>query len=112
MYFVENDSSSCADPLELNDEFEAQCDTAEYEAKMSRLLHDAYKRLKIENPEGARNWKKAMRLLSKGDHYLPVLCGAEFPTENPIADFLKPFGVGLLIAVVIAIVIFLMGMRH
>lgn len=33
MYFVENDPSSCEDPLALNDEFEAQCDTAEYEAR-------------------------------------------------------------------------------
>lgn len=112
MYFVENDATSCEDPLALNDEFEAKCDTAEYEAKMSRLLHHAYKRLKADDPERVRRWQEAMRLLSKGDHYLPVLWEAEFPSELPIRDFLKPFGVGLLIAVVIAIVTFLVVARH
>lgn len=54
MYFVENDPTSCADPLELNEEFEAQYDTAEYESKIARLLHNAHKRLKVENPETVR----------------------------------------------------------
>jgi hypothetical protein len=112
MYFVENDTTSCIDPLELNEEFEAQCDTAEYEAKMSRLLHHAYERIKEEDPGNLRNWKESMNLLYKGDHYLPVLWEAKFPSEHPIRDFLKPFGVGLLIALVIAIVIFLVGLRH
>lgn len=35
MYFVENDDASCADPLELNQEFEEQYDTAEYETKIA-----------------------------------------------------------------------------
>jgi len=109
---VENDAASCDDPLELIDEFEAQCNTTEYEAKMSRLLHHSYKRLKAENPERMRHWQEAMRLLSKGDHYLPVLWDAEFPSEHPIRDFLKPFAVGLLTAVVIAIVVFLFALRH
>jgi hypothetical protein len=34
---------ACADPLELNEEFEAQYDTAEYESKIARLLHNAVK---------------------------------------------------------------------
>jgi hypothetical protein len=113
MYFVENDATSCGDPLELNDEFEAQCDTAEYETKMSRLLHHAYTRIKAEDPGKVRNWKESMSLLHKGDHYLPVLWAANFPSEHPARDFLKPFGVGLLIALIVAIVIFVVGgMQH
>jgi hypothetical protein len=73
MYFVENDPTSCDKPLELNEEFEAHYDTPEYEAKMSGLLHRAYKRLKKDNPERIRNWDQAMRVLQGGDHYLPVL---------------------------------------
>jgi hypothetical protein len=112
MYFVENDPSSCEDPLALNDEFEAQCDTAEYEAKMSRLLHHAYERLKVESPDRVRNWKDAIRLLSRGDHYLPVLWAADFPSDHPIRDFLKPVGIGFLIAVVAAIVAILVSLRR
>ena len=48
MYFTESDDS-CVSPLELNEEFEAKYDTAEYEPKISRLLHEAHKRLKDEN---------------------------------------------------------------
>jgi hypothetical protein len=36
MYFTESDATSCDSPLKLNDEFEAQYDTTEYEAKISR----------------------------------------------------------------------------
>ena len=113
MYFVENDATSCLNPVELNDEFEAQCDTTAYEAKMSRLLHHAYRRLQADDPERLRTWKEAMSLLYKGDHYLPVLWEAEFPSEHPIGDFLRPFGVGVLLALVIAIIIFLVVVsRH
>jgi hypothetical protein len=73
MYFVENDAASCANPLELNEEFEAQFDTAEYESKIARLLHSAYKRLQMEDPEEVRRWDQAISALRDGDHYLPVM---------------------------------------
>jgi hypothetical protein len=73
MYFVENDPASCANPLELNEEFEAQFDTGEYESKIARLLHRAYKRLKMEDPQKVSHWDQAIRTLSDGDHYLPVM---------------------------------------
>jgi hypothetical protein len=82
MYFAENDPASCSNPIELNDEFEAQCDTPEYESKIKQLLHHAYKRLKTEESEKARNWDDAMRTLYDGDHYLPVLWGARGSNEN------------------------------
>ena len=34
LWFTETDPASCSNPIELNDEFEAQCDTQEYERKM------------------------------------------------------------------------------
>lgn len=73
MYFVENDPASCPDPLELNDEFEAQYETGEYETKIRALLRRAYKRLKKENPTKVRNWDDAVQTLCGGDHYLPVM---------------------------------------
>ena len=79
MYFTESDPASCGDPFNLNDEFEQKYDTAEYEAKMSRLLHRAYKRLKAENPAGKFQWDEAISTLEKGDHYVLVLWGPHPP---------------------------------
>jgi hypothetical protein len=73
MYFTESDPASCDNPIELNDEFEAEHETKEYETKISRLLHHAHSRLKKENPERARNWDEAIRTLRKGDHYLLIM---------------------------------------
>jgi hypothetical protein len=67
MYFAENDSASCPNPLELNREFEARCDSAEYEIKTARLLHHAYERLRAEDPERVHHWDQAIRVLRKGD---------------------------------------------
>ena len=73
MYFTESDASSCENPIALNDDFESQYDTKEYETKISSLLHHAYVRLKEENSERTRNWENAIRTLRKGDHYLLVM---------------------------------------
>jgi len=81
MYFTESDPASCGDPVSLNDEFEEKCDTAEYEAKMSRLLHRAYKRLKVENPGGKLQWGEAISTLENGDHYVLLFCGQLSPMD-------------------------------
>jgi len=73
MYFTE--TGDCPeDPIALNETFEAAYDTAEYEAKISKLMHHAYQRIRKENPKALHRWKEAMRTLSKGDHYILVLC--------------------------------------
>ena len=71
MYFTESDPSSCENPPALNDEFEAQYDTAEYEAKISGLLERAYSRL--QDSKANDLWDEAVSELRKGDHYLLVL---------------------------------------
>jgi hypothetical protein len=107
MYFTESDSPSCDNPVELNDEFEAKYDTGEYEAKISCLLHHAYNRLKEEDPQRAGDWEQSIRALRKGDHYILVLWDVEAPSEHPVSDFLKPVGLGMLIALGLGILIFL-----
>lgn len=97
MYFVENDETSCTDPLALNDEFEAQYESADYEAKMGRLLRHAYKRLKTDSPQKMREWDEAIRLLSKGDYYLPVLWHTKPAGENRRRDLFIMIGIGILI---------------
>src|ERR1700674_2841909 len=86
LYFTESDPASCDDPIGLNDEFEAQYETKEYETKISRLLHHAYTRLKQENPERTRNWDQAIRTLRKGDHYFLVMWDTKPPSEHPTRD--------------------------
>ena len=103
MYFTESDPSSCDDPIALNDEFEAQCDMAEYETKLSRLLHHAYTRLKSEDPEKVRTWDQSMRMLRKGDHYVLVLWDIKVPAAPSMKDRLKLLGTGLLIATVVVL---------
>jgi hypothetical protein len=76
MYFSESDPAACAKPLELNEEFESQYDTAEYEAKISGLLQRAYERLKVQDLEAAQIWDQSVRELRQGDHYLLVLLDA------------------------------------
>jgi hypothetical protein len=55
MYFTE--TGECPeDPIALNDAFEAEYDTDEYEAKISRLLHHAYKRIHKEDSQERKTW--------------------------------------------------------
>jgi len=107
MYFTESDASSCDNPAETNEEFEAEYDTEEYEAKISKLLHHAYDRLKTENPEAKRNWDQAIRTLRKGDHYLLVLWDIKPRGERPKGDSLRLLGTALLIVTGLIIAVFL-----
>ena len=101
MYFTEWDDS-CENPIQLNEEFEAKCDTAEYEAKIASLLKNSYKRIKQENPETKRIWDEAIKKLSKEDHYILVLWRATPKSEHPQRDFFIQVGIGVLIAFLFA----------
>ena len=92
MYFTEGPGAS-EDPTNLNEEFEAQHNTAEYEAKISRLLHHAYRRMRKENDPARRNWDEAIRCLRRGDHYLLVMWDST--TERPRGDSMKLFASAL-----------------
>ncbi|HEY2544531.1 MAG TPA: hypothetical protein VGI46_00550 [Candidatus Acidoferrum sp.] len=112
MYFTESDAS-CENPVQLNDEFEAQYDTAEYESKLSRLLHRSRDRLKKEDAEKVRRWAEAIRTLRKGDHYVLVLWDIKAPSDlKPVGglwtrDSFKLLGAGVLGAACVGVVSFL-----
>jgi hypothetical protein len=72
MYFTESEDA-VEDPIALNEEFEAECDTPEYEKKIAGLTTRAYKRLKKEDPDRASIWDDAVRELDKGDHYISLM---------------------------------------
>ena len=95
------------DPISLNDEFEAECDTEEYEAKISRLLHHAYYRLRKENDAARKNWDLAIRCLRRGDHYLLVMWDLALPGERPPGDSLKLFAAGLAVAALVVMAAFI-----
>jgi hypothetical protein len=104
MYFTEWDDS-CENPIQLNEEFEAQYDTAAYEAKMAGLLKSAYKRAKTESPTTRRLWDEALHILKKGDHYILVLWRSPAPSEHPRRDAFIQIGIGVAIAFLIALAI-------
>lgn len=73
MYFTESEDAT-ENPIALNEGFEAQNDTEEYESKIRVLFQSAYARLRKENPVSIEKWKECVRFLKKGDHYILVLC--------------------------------------
>ncbi len=88
MYFTESGYVP-EDPIKLNEEFEAEYDPAEYEVKISRLIHHAYQRLRKENDAARKNWDLAIKCLRRGDHYLLVMWDVSPRTEWSVAYFLK-----------------------
>ena len=78
LYFTESDETTCEDPFSLNDAFESQVsDTAQYEAKLSRLFDHAHKRLKKSDPAKQKLWEDAIRTLRMGDHYILMMCDSK-----------------------------------
>lgn len=112
MYFTETDECP-ENPIALNEAFEAQYDTDEYEAKLSKLMRHAHSRINKENPEAARKWKEAIQQLSKGDHYILILCNEgldlvpRVSTKRPPYDQLKLLLAGLLLVGIVMSVLFL-----
>ncbi len=94
MYFTESGYVP-EDPIKLNEEFEAECDTDDYEAKISLLLHHAYQRLRNENDAARQNWDLAIKSMRRGDHYLLVMRDLAAAGEKPRGDSLNLFAASL-----------------
>jgi hypothetical protein len=108
MYFTEIEEKP-EDPIQLNQEFEAEYDSDEYEAKISKLLHHAQARNKKKNPEAARQWNQAIKVLNKGDHYLWVLWSENSPSERPPYDSLEMLGTALGMIALVLLGVFVSG---
>jgi hypothetical protein len=98
MYFTEG-AGATEDPATLNEEFEAQFDTAKYEKKISHLMHHAYKRVHEEGGTALQTWDDAIRRLKRGDHYLLVMWGQRPGFHAPE---LIGFAIGILVLVALA----------
>src|SRR5258708_12488599 len=88
MYFTESGYVP-EDPIKLNEEFEAEYDSDEYEAKISRLLHHAYGRLRKENDAVRKNWDLAIKCLRRSDHYLLAMWDLPPPTWTSLPPPLR-----------------------
>lgn len=101
MYFTESGYVP-EDPINLNEEFEAEYDSDEYELKISRLLHHSYRRLRKENDAARKNWDLAIKCLRRGDHYLLVMWDLAPSTWTPVGDSMKLLASSLGIAALVA----------
>jgi hypothetical protein len=97
MYFTEG-KDALEDPSKLNEEFDAEYDSAKYKSKISRLLHRACKRLKKEYPSKLTLWNEAIRVIRKGDHYILVLWGSSLSGERPVGLSLRMWAALLLLS--------------
>ena len=93
MYFTESGYVP-EDPIALNEEFEAEYDTDDYEAKIAHLLGHAYKRARKENDETRRHFDAAIKCLRRGDHYLLVMWDMR-------PGFHGPYLIGLLLGALV-----------
>ncbi len=101
MYFTEGPDAT-ENPLALNEEFEEQFDTSEYETKIAKLLRHAHKRIKQNDESKVSLWKESIKKLKEGDHYLIVLLEMVPTSDHPKRDFFVQVGIGVLIAFLIA----------
>jgi len=92
MYFTETGEMR-EDFLQLNEDFEAEYDTDEYEAKIAKLLGHAYKRARKENDGTGRRFDAATKCLRRGDHYLLVMWDMR-PASNSVGAPNRDIAIG------------------
>ncbi len=101
MYFTESGYVP-EDPIALNEEFEAEYDTEEYEQKVAELLKHAYKRVSAESEAKRKIWDDAIDTLRAGDHYLLVMWDPTSFSRVPASSLFRLAGRVVLLAVIIA----------
>jgi len=78
LYFTEA-QPSLPDIYGVNAEFERDYDSDEYEAKIAGLLKNARDRDTHSSTAGEQEWKDALDILRKEDHYILVLLYCALP---------------------------------
>ncbi|MGA9039043.1 MAG: hypothetical protein WB421_00780 [Terriglobales bacterium] len=87
--FSESDPSFTENIIEINEEFERNCDTDTYEEKIGRLLKNARDRDEKSDPNGEQTWIDALQSLRKEDHYILVMVAEAFPSEAVSQDAIR-----------------------
>lgn len=96
------------DIYEVNDEFERNYDSDEYEKKIALLLKNARDRDEQGNPSRKQEWIDSLAALREEDHYILVMTNQAFGEDFNGSYFLGVRTRDLLIYTAIGIVIVLM----
>jgi len=72
LYFTES-GWSLPDIMQVNEEFERDYDSGEYERKIAKLVRKADRRLGRDSREDYDKWWGAIRFLQREDHYILVV---------------------------------------
>ncbi len=101
LYFTET-QESLPDIHDVNDQFEREYDTGEYEKKIAGLIRRSYRRARRESSENKNHWKQAVADLRKEDHYLLVMVDQGLEPSAAVG-----YGIGIGIAVLLVASLFL-----
>lgn len=112
LYFTEV-YPSLPDICEVNEEFERDYDSDEYEAKITGLLRRGRERNKKESAVQTQQWDDAVDALKAEDHYLLVMVYRAFPeyrksllATHRVRDYAIYIGIGIgVVAVAIGIAV-------
>lgn len=75
LYFSESGWAP-PDIVEIAKAFEEECDSEEYEEKITALLRNGLRQAKAEGRDSHDLWREAIKVLRKGDHFLLVMVDA------------------------------------
>jgi hypothetical protein len=101
MYFTE--TGECPeDPIALNEEFEKEYESDEYETKVKKLFANAHRRLKEEGSPSVAECEESLKVLDQTDDYILILCNrnlfARFGNPEALPSVLSfVFRLGLLV---------------
>ena len=90
---------------EVNEEFEREHDTAQYEKKIAGLFRKAYNRCKTERPDELPGWSEAVRVLGQEDHYILVMAH-EAGIRAPLSAIVQKFRAALIAGIISVGVLF------
>jgi hypothetical protein len=103
---------SLPDIYEVNDEFERDYDSEQYEQKIARLLKNARARDENQSPGVGQAWKDAVEALQREDHYILIMVSQAFrngPASragNRLRDMLIYISVGVVIVLLLVVYAF------
>jgi hypothetical protein len=102
LYFSES-YPTLPEMAEVSEKFDKECNSEEYEEKISKLSQSAYRRDLKESDDTAQRWKDAIGLLKTEDHYILVMVSVSRPASDVVKLFLTGivvtvFGLALIVA--------------
>jgi len=116
LYFTES-GWTLPDMMAVNEEFERDCDSDEYEQKIGWLAAKIQARDAAGSEQDQAKWDDAVVKLSDGDHYLLVLIGTANPS-GPVSPWLPALsetarrprgdGIRLILAAIVGSVLLLL----